>query len=237
MLAGTIKRQMHRDICSDPVLHGLVLNMYLNGEEYPHRVSDYFPVVDTLEPELAATMRAHLRDEDKHILLYRKAVKRLEQPVLRLPVEEVFNHIIRSHTPDSFAINAFDPSDEKRLKLAHFLAHLHFLETRVARSLEFHLDGCEYSPSTYPGKVVAAVLSDEQRHAQYTREAVFELLPRARSTAVLHAHRRAEAKANIDFSYRQFSRLLREHRSRFPSSRRWLYRCAALGLKEVLRHA
>ena len=42
IIAG-IKRRLHRDIVADPVLHGLVLNLYLNGEQYPHRVSDYFP--------------------------------------------------------------------------------------------------------------------------------------------------------------------------------------------------
>jgi len=72
-LITSTKKQLHRDICTDPVLHGLVLNLYLNGEEYPHRVSDYFPIADTEEPELAELMRSHLRDEDKHIALYKKA--------------------------------------------------------------------------------------------------------------------------------------------------------------------
>lgn len=237
MLTNAIKRRMHRDICADPVLHGLVLNMYLNGEEYPHRVDDYFPVVDSLEPELGLTMRAHWRDEDKHIALYRKALERLQQPVLRLPITEIFNHVIRSHTRDSFAIDKRDQGDRKRLKLAHFLAHLHFLETRVARSLEFHLDGCEHSPSAYPRKVVAAVLADEQRHADYTREAVLELLPRAHAGAVLQAHRSAERIANVDFSHRQLSQLLRDHHTRFPPTRRWMYRGATFCLKQVLRHA
>ena len=41
---GSIKLRLHRDIVADPVLHGLVLNLYLNGEQYPHRVQDYFPM-------------------------------------------------------------------------------------------------------------------------------------------------------------------------------------------------
>ena len=38
----TAKRLLHRDLCADPLLHGLVLNLYLNGEQYPHRVENYF---------------------------------------------------------------------------------------------------------------------------------------------------------------------------------------------------
>jgi len=44
LVVGAVKRRLHRDIVADPVLHGLVLNLYLNGERYPHRVDDYFPL-------------------------------------------------------------------------------------------------------------------------------------------------------------------------------------------------
>ena len=44
MVIDGIKARLHRDIVADPVLHGLVLNLYLNGEQYPHRVTDYFPL-------------------------------------------------------------------------------------------------------------------------------------------------------------------------------------------------
>ena len=43
MVIDGVKARLHRDIVADPVLHGMVLNLYLNGEQYPHRVSDYFP--------------------------------------------------------------------------------------------------------------------------------------------------------------------------------------------------
>ena len=218
-LITSTKKQLHRDICSDPVLHGLVLNLYLNGEEYPHRVSDYFPIADTEEPELAEMMRNHLRDEDKHIALYRKAVRNLEQPVLTLPMADIFNHVIRSHTADSFAVDPSESRDGKRAKLANFFAHLHFLEKRVAESLEYHLDACTHSPSDYPEKVIRIVLADERRHADYTRDAVLELVPRPTAA-------RDEARANLEFSRGQLGRLLREHGRRFPRSRRWLYRAS-----------
>ena len=48
--------------------------------------------------------------------------------------------------------------------------------------------------------MVAAVLKDEDRHVRYTLEAVTDLLPRRKADEVLHAHRRAEAKANLRFS-------------------------------------
>lgn len=223
-IVTTTKRQLHRDICSDPVLHGLVLNLYLNGEEYPHRVNDYFPIAETEEPELAALMRSHLKDENKHIALYKKAVRSLEQPVLVLPITDIFNHVIRRHTAGSFAISPDETRDGRRSKLANFFAHLHFLERRVATSLEYHLEACPRSPSDYPEKVVRVVLADERRHADYTRKAVMDLLPRPAALQVLERHARAEARANLEFSRGQLGRLLRDHGRRFPGSRRWLYR-------------
>jgi hypothetical protein len=232
-LIASTKRQLHRDICADPVLHGLVLNLYLNGEEYPHRVSDYFPIADTEEPELAEMMRNHLREEDKHIALYKKAVHRLNQPVLVLPMGDIFNHVIRSHTPVSFAIGDAETRDEKREKLANFFAHLHFLEKRVATSLEYHLDACFCSPSDYPEKVIRVILADERRHAHYTREAVMELLPRQAANETLRLHQAAESRANLAFSSGQLGKLLRHYARRFPRSRRWLYRVSCRYMEGV----
>ncbi len=228
---------MHRDICADPVLHGLVLNLYLNGEQYPHRVDDYFPPAEHVEHELALAMHSHMQDEDKHIRLYAKAVKKLGQTVLELPLDRVFNHVIRSHTSESFAIHASDDPDQQRWKLANFFAHLHFLETRVAQSLEFHLDACAQSPSDYPAKVVSIVLADELRHASYTRDAVHTLLPHAKAHTVLAAHAKAETTANVEFSARELSRLVTENCDRFPRNRRWLYRLCTVFLAQVMSYA
>lgn len=236
-LITSTKKQLHRDICADPVLHGLVLNLYLNGEEYPHRVSDYFPIADTEEPELAEMMRDHLREEDKHIALYKKAVRRLNQPVLVLPMEDIFNHVIRFHTPVSFAIGDGETRDGKREKLANFFAHLHFLEKRVATSLEYHLDACSRSPSDYPEKVIGVILADERRHADYTRKAVMELLPRQAANDTLRLHQGAEARANLAFSSGQLGKLLRDYAKRFPRSRRWLYRISCRYLEGVQARA
>src|SRR4051812_15050386 len=170
VLVDRIKARLHRDIVADPVLHGLVLNLYLNGEQYPHRVSDYFPFAAVEDLELERVMRAHVADEDKHIALYRRAIEKLGQPVIVQPIEAVFNEVIRRHTPASFTLEAGESRDTRRLKLAHFFSHLHFLEKRVARSLEYHLDACAHAVSEYPQKVIDAVLSDEHRHVRYTRD-------------------------------------------------------------------
>src|SRR5262249_19838696 len=53
MIVERVKRRLHRDIVADPVAHGLVLNLYLNGEHYPHRVDDYFPLAAADDPALA----------------------------------------------------------------------------------------------------------------------------------------------------------------------------------------
>lgn len=235
-IVSSTKKQLHRDICADPVLHGLVLNLYLNGEEYPHRVSDYFPIASTEEPELAEMMRKHLREEDKHIALYKKAVRCLNQPILVLPMEDVFNHVIRSHTPGSFAIDHAEHRDRKRDKLAHFFAHLHFLEKRVATSLEYHLEACARSPSSYPEKVIRIILADERRHAAYTRDAVLALLPRQAASETLRVHQAAEARANLAFSCSQLGKLLRDYARRFPRSRRWLYRLSCRYMEGLRAH-
>ena len=45
-------------------------------------------------------------------------------------------------------------------------------------------------------------MRDETRHVRYTREAVVDLLPRRKAREILDTHRRAEAKANLEFSLR-----------------------------------
>ena len=236
-MINTIKRRLHRDIVADPVLHGLVLNLYLNGERYPHRVNDYFPVAAANDAVLEMLMRRHMADEDRHIALYSKAIQKLEQPVLELPLCDVYNEVIRIHTSASFAITDQDDSDQRRLKLAHFFAHLHFLEKRIARSLEYHVEACAYSQSPYPQKVVAAVLSDEMRHVAYTRDVVRQILPASDAADVLALHARAEGRANLDFSARQLRRLLREQAHRFPKVRGAFYRGCTSILKGVLAYA
>jgi len=237
MIARIIKRNLHRDICRDPVLHGLVLNLYLNGEEYPHRIDDYFPVGAIPDGELLAAMQSHMQDEDKHVALYRKAIRKLGQPVMELPLADVYNEVIRRYTRQSFRIEPNDAADERTLKLAGFFAHLHYLEKRIARSLDYHLDACSNSPSAYPVKAVALVSRDEQRHVTYTKEAVYHLLPTARAKRLLAEHRRAELRANLDFSSRQLSRLSSRYAERFPGSRRRIYHHASRLLEFGLRHA
>lgn len=237
MIAGTIKRRLHRDICSDPVLHGLVLNLYLNGEEFPHRTDDYFPTWAVRDTELLAAMQSHMRDEDKHVALYRKAIEKIGQPVVELPLVEIYNSIIQSYTPHSFRIDEQDDADERTFKLANFMAHLHFLEKRIARSLEFHLEGCSSSPSDYAEKAVGIVFGDETHHVEYTREAVFHLLPERSAISVLDEHRRAEARANLDFSAQQLKMLTNHYAEHFPRARRRIYRYASDLLEWGLKYA
>jgi hypothetical protein len=237
MVIGGIKTRLHRDIVADPVLHGLVLNLYLNGEQYPHRVSDYFPLAAADDPILEGMMREHMADEDKHIALYTRAIEKLAQPVHVQPLADVFNDVIRRHTPVSFAIVPGADRDSCRRALAHFFAHLHFLEKRVATSLHYHLDACAHAASDYPQKVIAAVLGDEVRHVRYTREVVMQLLPAGAANQVLEIHAQAERRANLDFSAVQLRRLLREQAARFPRWRGSFYRVCTAMLAGVLTFA
>jgi hypothetical protein len=232
LLIDRIKSRLHRDIVADPVVHGLVLNLYLNGERYPQRVDDYFPIVEVTEPELADSMRRHVADEEKHVLLYEKAIERLQQPVIELDKANVFNEVIRTHTAVVFRIAPHDAADDRTLKVAHFLAHVHFLEKRIARSLEYHVAACAHASCDYPEKAVGAVLKDEGRHVSYTQEAVRHLLPTRLANDVLALHRSAERRAHFDFSSRQLRRLTRDRH--LPLARRAGYTACAAFLRGAL---
>jgi hypothetical protein len=233
-LIDSIKKRLHRDIVADPVLHARVLNLYRCGEAYPHAVDDYFPVEHVECPELAQLMRLHQQEEDKHIALYAKAIRKLGQPVVPLGDEAIFNAVIRSHTPSPWKVEPGMDADARRDRVANFLAHAHFLEKRVAHSLGMHQEACAHSPSPYPGKAVSAVLADENRHVSYTHDAVFDLVPRQRALDIIASHRRAERKANLDFSSRTLRTLLREEADRWPPGRRPFFGACTLAMRGAL---
>ena len=233
-VVDSIKQQLHRDIVADPILHARVLNLYLCGEAYPHAVDDYFPVQHVDCPELAAKMRSHLREEDKHVVLYGKAIQKLGAEVLQLPEWCIFNHVIRTHTPESWRVDSGLDRQSRLDKVANFFAHAHFLESRVARSLEYHHDACVRAGCDYAGRVVGLVLSDELHHVEYTREAVYDLVSRDRANKILENHRAAEFRANLDFSYRQLRRLLIEEPARWPGSHALFYRSCSFVMQGVL---
>src|SRR3954447_13924670 len=224
-----LKDRLHRDIAQNPRAHGWVLNLYLNGERYPQTVCDYFQSEYAPTVELAELIKLHEKDEHKHEMLFAKAIKSLGQPVVELPPVDIFNVVIRWFTPGTFHIVPADDEECRREKLANFMAHCHFLEKRVARSLWYQADASADADSPVVGKAVQAVLRDEGRHVDYTVQAVRDLLPRHRATEVLDAHRRAEARANVRFSSIQMHNFLARHAGLVPRERRLLYRvCGAL---------
>jgi hypothetical protein len=229
-----IKARLHQDIVADPVLHARVLNLYLCGEAYPHLVDDYFPIQHVDCPDLAQRMQTHLRQEDKHVALYAKAIRTLGAEVQDLPDWCIFNHVIRSHTPQPWRVGPGLDRQARLDKVANFFAHAHFREKRVARSLEYHYDACARAGCGYPGRVIALVLADELHHVSYTQQAVYDLVARQRANEILSTHRRAEHRANLDFSYRQLKRLLMEEPARWPASSKWFYRSCAAVLQGVL---
>ena len=234
-LVDRAKNLWHRDLVADPMVHGWALNLYRAGERYPQTVTDYFPAESAPTPELARDLRQHRRDEERHTAMYAHAIRALGQRVVDLGGDDVFNVVIRSHTGESFAIEADDDAESRRLKVAHFLAHAHFLEKRVARSLEYHRDACEHGGAAEVERVVAAVLSDETHHVRYTAEAARALLTREEAALVFAHHRRAEAVSNLLFSRRQ----VRAYSARFtgrPAHRRRFYRLCAFVMEEAARH-
>ncbi len=228
-MVSALKHLWHRDLVRDPVAHGWVLNLYRAGEEHPQRVLDYFPAEHAPDAALARDLLRHRGDEARHERLYARALARMGQPLRDVPHEAVFNNAIRAFTPVSFHIGADDDAAARRLKIAHFLAHAHHLERRIATSLSYHRDACERGAAAEGEAAVAVVLADEERHVRYTGEAVAQLLPRREAAEVMALHARAEAKANLHFSQSQVRALLRLEPRLLPRRRRLLYRlCAAL---------
>src|SRR5262249_45151987 len=173
--------------------------------------------------------REHAGEEDKHVHLFSHALKSIGQPVVEVEMGDVFNEVIRSFTPGTFHIVESDSPDERRRKLANFLAHAHHLEKRVARSFAYHIDACDKVGANDVARAVAVAKHDEEGHVRYTRTAVFDLLTRRQAEEVMDVHRRAEAKANLIFSQRQVRVFLARFGETKPKYRRWLYRiCAAL---------
>lgn len=228
--SSAIKRRLHLDIVSDRALHAWVLNLYLNGEQYPQRVADYFPF--TADASLNQRMEQHMRDESRHVALYSKALQKLERSPQEIPLSEVFNHVVRSHTPADFSIREDDEPGRKMEKLAHFFAHVHFIEKRVLRSLDYHLDACAQCEVPYVAKAVSAVHRDEGSHVAYTREVVFNLLTRSRAMQVLAIHAAAERQASIEFSARHLRQLVSNHARCLPGKSKIIYQACAnlLGL-------
>ena len=210
-IINAMKSRLHKDVVANPLAHGWVLNLYLSGERYPESVCDYFQSEYAPTQELADSIVRHAADEAKHVRLYTHALQSIDEPVVELTQPFVFNEVVRSFTPGTFHVTADDAPEIQREKLANFLAHAHFLEKRVGKSIEYHADACGGGGRNTAAKCVAAVIRDESRHVQYTYEAVCELVTRRKRQEILEIHRRAEAKANLQFS----RRLLRTFRHRF----------------------
>jgi hypothetical protein len=223
-IIDNLKEKFHHDLVSHPVVHGWVLNLYRGGERYPQRVCDYFQSDFAPTGELASALERHSADENKHVRLFSRAIKLLEQPVVEIEMGDIFNEVIRSFTPGTFHITESDSADARRKKLANFLAHAHFLEKRVARSFAYHLDACERAGKFEIINLLQIAKQDEDRHVQYTREAVYDLLRKEEADRIMDTHLRVESKANLCFSQKQVRIFLERFSTHIPKHRAFLYR-------------
>ena len=230
--AGKIR--LHAQIAADPRAHAWTLSLYRAGERHPETVGDYFPCERARErwPELAASMKRHAGDERGHAALYAKAIERMGEQVLEIDDRDVFNVVIRRHTRATWQIEEGDDADTARLKLAHFLAHAHFLEKRVTRSLRYHAEGGARAGRSEVLATVERVLADEERHVAYTREAVLELTTGAEREEVLRVHAEGEARADRAFSARQLRAFLAQHAAAIPRAERLFYALSAFVMEQ-----
>jgi hypothetical protein len=236
MLVRAVKQTWHRDLAAHPDTHAWVLSLYRAGELHPQTVSDYFPSHAAPSKELRASMEIHASDEERHVRMYDGAIAKLDRERSEPSGLDVFNVAIRADTDATFTIDDEMNADTKTGRLAHFLAHAHFLERRIATSLEYHVEACEHAGRRDIARIVETVRSDEEHHASYTLEAVCDLLPRARANEIIELHRRGEARANLRFSARQVRSFLRSFAGRASVSHALLYRACA-SMMEAARAA
>lgn len=235
-LFASPKQIWHRHLVERPTTHAWVLNLYRAGEQHPENVDDYFPARHAPWPWLAAELTRHAGDERRHARMYERAVERLGEPVEEMRGPSVFNEVIRSCTSATFRVDEGDAPDVVRRKVAHFCAHAHFLEKRIARSVAYHLDACEHAGLDAPAAVVARVHADEERHQRYTLEAVGELVDRRAAAEILDVHRRGERRANLVFSQRQVRTFLARFRDVSPLHLTLAYRLGAALMEEAADH-
>lgn len=226
-IIDSVKGRFHSDLVANPITHGWVLNLYRGGERYPQRVCDYFQSDFAPNETLAAQLRRHAAEEDKHVTLFSHALHSLDQAVIEIELGDVFNEVIRSFTPGTFHIVESDPAEVRCHKLANFLAHAHHLEKRVSRSFAYHIDACERVRKDEVAGIVARAKHDEDGHVSYTRAAVFDLLTRREANEVMAVHKRAEARANLLFSQRQVQVFLARFSDTIPKYRLWLFKLCA----------
>ncbi|MCB9653033.1 MAG: hypothetical protein H6729_02730 [Deltaproteobacteria bacterium] len=220
ILQDRSKLAWHRDLVSTPKTHAWVLSLYRAGEHHPEEVRDYFPARHAPCPELAAKIVRHRDDEANHVRIYDRAIASLGEVCETFDGLDVFNNAIRAKTGLSFAIADIMSPSEKTVRVAHFLAHAHFLEQRVHQSLEYHLEACTRYGLAEVVTLVDRVRSDESHHLRYTGEAVIDLVGRRDGHRILDLHRRAEQRANRAFSARQ----VRSFLARFPEVGRQRHR-------------
>ncbi|GEM_PF-1033349 len=208
------KRSWHDEVVTTPETHAWVLDLYRAGERHPETVDDYFPwrAAEDAWPELAQELRRHAAEERGHAHLYARAIRSLGAEPQDLTGLDVFNHAIRAETVIAWQLGPDDPLPLRRLALAHFLAHAHCLERRVARSLEHHLRACRMEGKREIAEVVERVHVDEQRHVASTLRGLTELTDAGERARILAFHAEAEAQADKAFSARQVRAFLR----RFP---------------------
>ncbi|MBX7149189.1 hypothetical protein K1X76_08880 [bacterium] len=213
-----IKTGFHRDLLQNPETHAWVLNLYRAGEGYPQHANDYFPYEHFEDKKITNQLKTHAQEEKKHEAFFTKLIRDMGEPLLEFKGPDIFNYAVKNFTPINFKIEIADSTETKRLKLAHFLIHAHFLEKRVAQSLLYHQEACNHEGKQKIAETINLIYQDELNHVKLTWNLATELLANAELETFKALHQKAEAKANLSFSQhqvRQFIRLKTNGLSRY----------------------
>jgi hypothetical protein len=90
------------------------------------------------------------------------------------------------------------------------------------------LDACLQTDRVTVSHTLQVAKKDEDKHVSYTREAVYQLLPRQKADEVMAIHRAVEARANLVFSQKQVRVFLDRFATTIPRRRQLLYRVCAI---------
>lgn len=223
-LLRKFKVGIHRDVVLDPIAHAWALNLYLAGEEYPKHTTDYFhDRFLGFDASIAEKFKVHQTDEVRHCRMLRACVDLLKTDGSS-KTSLVYNETIKRYTPASFQVDPDDDREQVRLKLGHFLLHLHFLEQRVAESLGHHYEACASVGPSRIASAIGRILQDEERHRLYTIESAREILTRSELKEFQPMHYLAEKRANREFSLVQARHFQSRLATSMPISRKLIYR-------------
>jgi uncharacterized ferritin-like protein (DUF455 family) len=160
------KAVVYKDIVSNHVLHGFILNVYrYNENNRALRLSKFAELVR--DHNLKILVAKHFADEAKHAFLFTRRLLDLGADIYPLPHEIDYLYKLESSGIGISLERMLEPPELTDDEIVRFLVADEFLEERGVKTLSEHLavttDGKTHS-------LINGILRDEKSHVSYINE-------------------------------------------------------------------